>query len=288
MKPHHKRRLAVALASLAICPFVVGFDANDSTGWNYGGGLSHTRAQYSTGCSPKYYSQRNSEFGAHLDYVQARNREKKWSPAKQVSLDVEGLVRTRTLLAEDRGDEASSSVYVLPEEERQDRTTIRPLLRIQGALAWKYLELSLGGLVAPGGGLGDAILPSEYASDEVHRGIGDYLLPTVGVKVAPVENFYVSANLLKGSTTLLSSGIMNLGLGFKTQQTDFWLGYALGVVEGQKVMLSLEQEWRGLTVLATASVLADIPAQNVGSLGPGDWADLGLALRVPLRLMPRR
>lgn len=118
--------------------------------------------------------------------------------------------------------------------------------------------------------------------------VGNYILPTAGIRVIPFEHFYVSANLLNGSTTLLSSGIVNAGIGFKTHGTDLWLGYGAGPVDGEKILLALTQKWHGIRGLVTASVLTDVSAQAVGPLRPGDWGDIGLALHFPLGIKASR
>jgi hypothetical protein len=91
------RRLA--LIALAISPFLVGFTANDSTGWTVGAGISRSRSQYVTGCTPKYYSIRHMEADAQVEYVRARNPEKSLSPAMQIQGTVGVIQNRKTFLA---------------------------------------------------------------------------------------------------------------------------------------------------------------------------------------------
>jgi hypothetical protein len=88
---------------LAISPFLVGFSAEDSTGWSVGAGVSRSRTQYVTGCTPKYYSMRQTEIDARIEYVHAKTPERAWSPAIQVQAAAGGIRTQRTLLAEALG-----------------------------------------------------------------------------------------------------------------------------------------------------------------------------------------
>lgn len=147
--------LRLAFIALSITPFLVGFSANDSTGWTVGAGASRSRSQYVTGCIPKYYSIRNTEFDAQVEYVRARNPKSSLSPAIQIQGAVGTLRNEKTLLAEERGGSLTNGIedtlYRFSESEQITNSRNIVLLKLKGGLAWKYLELSAGVLASGNG-----------------------------------------------------------------------------------------------------------------------------------------
>jgi hypothetical protein len=74
-----------------------------------------------------------------------------------------------------------------------------------------------------------------------------------------------------------------VGLGHQGVGHNIWVGMGGGLDPETKVILSVEKHFEMFILAALGSVYLDVDAQQVASLRPGDWGDLGLAIRIPIR-----
>jgi hypothetical protein len=271
---------------LAISPFLVGFSAEDSTGWSVGAGVSRSRTQYVTGCTPKYYSMRQTEIDARIEYVHAKTPERAWSPAIQVQAAAGGIRTQRTLLAEvlegSINDHIDDTLYVYPESERITWASSGPILKMKVGFAWKYAALSVGVL----GGYNPLPI-GEWLGGDPKASYGPNrwsLFPCGGIQIIPWGGYYGFYNMGDWGPTVLGAPYFTMGLGHQGKGHDISFGLGGGFDPGTKALLVAEKHWGKMSWILSGSVFLDLGEKQVGPLRPGDWSDLGLAIRVPFSL----
>jgi hypothetical protein len=261
-----KRMVLLLVICIAITPFVVGFSSSDSTGFHLGGGMAHSRTQYSTGCTRlDFYERRNTEVNVHLDHVKARTENHPLRPATQISVDAEWFKVEKQYL-ESEGDggfymqDYSSDLYTQWDEP--------PGFALKGGLAWKYVQLSAGMLAVYRHD--QAILPFEYR-------------PSGSIQFNFLDNFYASAHLFDGATTLFDMGLFSYGLGYRSGGDNIWAGVGMGEEAVELVFLKATKDLGAISVTLSGSIQSTVNGKNSRTLPLGRWGHLGLGFSIPFK-----
>jgi hypothetical protein len=269
------RSWPLLLCGLAVAPVLVGFSANDSTGFRIGGGLSHARVQYATGCSPRhYYAQENTEIVVRAEYVQARNEKIRNSPAMQVKAEFETVRMEKAYLGSDEDGDTNPGFGNI--EHKGLGASTQPSFALKGGLAWEYLEVSVGFLVLPGEDF-SPFLQNRATLD----GPSFHLMPSGRFKIFLLKPIYGSIEFLNGGTSILDMGILNYGLGFQRDKLDFWLGVGLGVSGEAHLFTRASYPFGPIFLQATGSIQPEVVGKNEG-LPLGKWGHLGVGFSMPI------